>query len=51
MLNEDASASGAFNKAAENYFKVMNLKQESENRFYDSDQLCVSFISRPFKWT
>ena len=51
VLQDNASASGAFDKAAEKYSQVINrLGQEFENRFCDFDQLepCVSFISNPF---
>ncbi|KAF3856128.1 hypothetical protein F7725_016851, partial [Dissostichus mawsoni] len=51
MLHDNASASGAFDKAAEKYSQVINrLGQEFENRFCDFGQLepCVSFISNPF---
>ncbi|KAF3833235.1 hypothetical protein F7725_026900 [Dissostichus mawsoni] len=50
VLHDNASASGAFDKAAEKYFQVINrLGQEFENRFCDFGQLepCVSFISNP----
>lgn len=51
VLNDKASASGAFDKAVEKYSQVINrLGQEFENRFRDFDQLepCVSFISNSF---
>ncbi|KAI4812243.1 hypothetical protein KUCAC02_023645, partial [Chaenocephalus aceratus] len=51
VLHDNASASGAFDKAAEKYSQVINrLGQEFENRFSDFGQLepCVSFISNPF---
>ena len=51
VLHDNASASGAFDKAAEKYSQVINrLGQEFENRFCDFGQLepCVSFISNPF---
>lgn len=51
VLNDDACASGAVDKAAEKYSQVINrLWKEFENRSFDFDQLepCVSFISNPF---
>ena len=51
VLNDNASASVAFDKAVEKYSQVIDrLGQEFENRFCDLDQLesCVSFISNPF---
>lgn len=51
VLSDNASASVAFDKAAEKYCQVINrLMQEFENRFTDFDQMepCVSFISNPF---
>ncbi|KAL7375143.1 hypothetical protein ABVT39_012693 [Epinephelus coioides] len=51
VLNDNASASAAFDKVVEKYSQVINrLRQEFENRFCDFDQLetCVSFVSNPF---
>lgn len=40
VLNDNASASGALDKAADKYAQVLNrLGQEFENRFSDFDQL------------
>lgn len=51
VLNDNDSASAAFDKAVEKYSQVLNrLGQEFEDRFCDFDQLepCVPFITNPF---
>ena len=50
MLNDNASESGALDRAAEKYSQLINRFGQEFDRFWDFDKLesGVSFISNPF---